>query len=601
MDADLIFTKTPSGEAAVRQRTRVVQRNTRMVLILVDGKSTVDDLCEKTGNRQLVESALQELERDGLIAPRLEQDSMWDQSRKVAEEIKAAAIRRLAKEEPPASEAPVAPPPKVPLSSEPFSIGSMSNSPRSVYPAPPSTFGAEPMPASIPSSAEPAPAAAEADAAATTGSRLSGLVSLFSRRDDATIKPLRRGRSLPYVSWPLAAAVGVVGTLALAALLFVVYPYDRHRADFEAGLARLAGQEAHIGAVRASFLPRPAISLEAVTIGDGERARAAHIRLVPKVFSLFASQPAFSAVEVESAVFDGAALAVLPRLLAAAMQADSPAAVDRVAFSRLQLALFGLSVDDLQGEIVLADAGDGSLAVVNDDRSLRLQIKTEGAGMTVDFEGYGWSARANSPYKFDSIQGRALWDGRSLALSGLDARIFDGAIRGAMVLERGEQATLAADIEVKHMSVARLAAVLGYANQFEGDLAGSLRFAGQSSEWNGVLRRGRGEGNFTLQRGALGGMDLVEAVRRAGKGSVTGGVTRYESINGRLQVSPDAIRFADLALASGALRASGVLDVARDGKLGGRLEVEIRGSATVLRVPVIAGATLRSPELRAGR
>lgn len=609
MDANLIYTKTPSGEDAVRQRTRVVQRNTRMVLILVDGKSTVDDLCEKTGNRQLVESALQELERDGLIAPKLEQDSMWDQSRKVAEEIKAAAIRRLAKEEPLLSEAPVplSPPavaPKVPLSAEPFSVGSLSNSPSSVYPvlqsiAPASTFGSEPSSAPLSMGSAP-PVVEEADTD-VAGKRLSGLSSLFARRDDDSIKPIRRGRSLPYVSWPLAAALGVVGIVALAAVVFVAYPYDRHRADFEAGLSRLTGQNVRIGSVHASFSPRPAISLESVAVGDGEQARAARIRVVPKIFSLLASRPAFSEVEVESAVFDGPALAILPRLFAATMQADSPATVDRLAFSRLQLALFGLSVGDLQGEMLRAENLGGPLAVVSADRSLRLQIRSEGAGMAVDFEGYGWSARADSPYKFDSIQGRAVWDGRSLALSGLDARIFDGAIRGTVVMERGEQPTLAADIEVKHMSVARLATALGYANQFEGDLAGSLRFTGQSPEWSGVLQRARGDGNFVLQRGSLGGLDLVEAVRRAGKGSVTGGVTRYESVTGRLQISPETIRFADLALASGALRAGGMLDVARDGKLAGRLEVEIRGSATVLRVPVIASATLRSPELRAGR
>ncbi|HNM65802.1 MAG TPA: hypothetical protein PKM04_14105, partial [Accumulibacter sp.] len=79
-----------------------------MVLILVDGTSTVADLCQKTGNAQLVEAALQDLERDGLIAPKLEQDSVWEQSRKLAEEIKAAAVTRLSREIP--KEAPLVTP-----------------------------------------------------------------------------------------------------------------------------------------------------------------------------------------------------------------------------------------------------------------------------------------------------------------------------------------------------------------------------------------------------------------------------------------------------------------------------------------------------------
>ena len=44
MDLEIIYAKTLSGEEAMHKRTRVMQRNVRMVLILVDGQSTVADL-----------------------------------------------------------------------------------------------------------------------------------------------------------------------------------------------------------------------------------------------------------------------------------------------------------------------------------------------------------------------------------------------------------------------------------------------------------------------------------------------------------------------------------------------------------------------------
>lgn len=69
MDENLVYSKTSAGEEAVRQRTRVVQRNLRMVLILVDGKTTAGELALKVGNPQLVEQSLRELEEDGFIAP----------------------------------------------------------------------------------------------------------------------------------------------------------------------------------------------------------------------------------------------------------------------------------------------------------------------------------------------------------------------------------------------------------------------------------------------------------------------------------------------------------------------------------------------------
>ena len=82
IDPNLVFAKTASGEEAVLQRTRVVQRNTRMVLILVDGNATVAELCDKTGNPQMTRSALLELERDGLVDRRAAYDSVWQRGEK---------------------------------------------------------------------------------------------------------------------------------------------------------------------------------------------------------------------------------------------------------------------------------------------------------------------------------------------------------------------------------------------------------------------------------------------------------------------------------------------------------------------------------------
>ena len=78
MDRNLVYSKTPAGEEATRQRTRVVQRNQRMVLLQVDGQLTVAGLVEKIGNETLVVNALRELERDGFVALSLEAHSVWD-------------------------------------------------------------------------------------------------------------------------------------------------------------------------------------------------------------------------------------------------------------------------------------------------------------------------------------------------------------------------------------------------------------------------------------------------------------------------------------------------------------------------------------------
>ena len=67
MNDDLIYAKTQAGEAVLRERTRLIQRNLRMVLIIVDGLATVGELKRRLGDGNMVEPSLTELEGLGLI------------------------------------------------------------------------------------------------------------------------------------------------------------------------------------------------------------------------------------------------------------------------------------------------------------------------------------------------------------------------------------------------------------------------------------------------------------------------------------------------------------------------------------------------------
>src|SRR5512139_2147599 len=92
MDKNLIYAKTPIGDEAVRQSTRVVQRNLRMLLVQVDGKLTVAELGNKLGDQKMVERSLRELEEGGFIAPILEAVSVWQESKLRVDRLKAAVV-----------------------------------------------------------------------------------------------------------------------------------------------------------------------------------------------------------------------------------------------------------------------------------------------------------------------------------------------------------------------------------------------------------------------------------------------------------------------------------------------------------------------------
>lgn len=95
MNVGQVYAKTPIGDEAVRQSTRVVQRNLRMVLVQVDGKLTVAELSDKIGNARLVENAIRELESGGYIVPLEGAAAAWEKPVEAPRREQVSAISQF--------------------------------------------------------------------------------------------------------------------------------------------------------------------------------------------------------------------------------------------------------------------------------------------------------------------------------------------------------------------------------------------------------------------------------------------------------------------------------------------------------------------------
>ena len=109
------------------------------------------------------------------------------------------------------------------------------------------------------------------------------------------------------------------------------------------------------------------------------------------------------------------------------------------------------------------------------------------------------------------------------------------------------------------------------------------------------------EGDFVIQRGTISGIDLVEAVRRVAGAPVQGGVTSFEQLSGRMKLAPEKNQFSALVMNSGLMQSTGYLDVAKNRKLSGKLELQLKGSVNQTRVPVLIDGTVDSPAVQAKR
>jgi hypothetical protein len=69
MDLGVIYRKTAAGEDALRERSRLRRSRLRAVLILVDGQTRAQELCQKLGAGFRPKATLSQLERLGFIEP----------------------------------------------------------------------------------------------------------------------------------------------------------------------------------------------------------------------------------------------------------------------------------------------------------------------------------------------------------------------------------------------------------------------------------------------------------------------------------------------------------------------------------------------------
>ncbi|EXI80276.1 MAG: putative protein involved in outer membrane biogenesis [Candidatus Accumulibacter appositus] len=641
IESELIYAKTTSGEEAMLQRTRVVQRNLRMVLILVDGNATVAELCDKTGNEQLTRSALLELENDGFIERRIEEDSVWARGRRLARQIKERAAQPLSEfstfgkkaDVPPvrhsvpnadadanaeadadvdadADTSRLVPAPEESLKR--FSLGLPSSPPLPAPSSPPTSSVTGPESRTVFFNKEDDVSQAATPLPENTAEQAPSLIDrarsfLGGASDDARagegpdLKPLRR-RTL-HLTWPMATMLGAAVLSALLVLAALFFPYSLYLPAVERALTESTGETVSVEEMRVTIYPRPALLLAHVRVGNAAAEEQIHIpelRLRPEVSTLFSQKIIFGEMQLNDLDLSAKAFGALSRMFAAAATSRNSArfAVQRVIVSDADISFAGLGFDDLSGELALsADGLLESVSLKSADRSMQIEAQPVADKLTVVAEGRAWRPSRDSPYRFDSFNFKGDIAGPEFIINEMDLRIFSGRISGTVTLRADGQPSIMGEIAFERISAKRFGAALGIGEQFDGDLAGDLRFSARSNTWYTLMHAVYAEGDFTVNRGSLGGIDLPEAVRRFSTNPATlGGATRFENLTGAIRLTPKHYRFSRLLLHAGTMQSSGQIEVSSDLQLRGRMEVRMRGHADPT-IPVSISGSLKTPLL----
>jgi hypothetical protein len=606
MDKKTVFVKTSEGEEAMRQRTRLVQRNLRNVLIMVDGHATVADLCRRFGDANAAEAALTELQAGGFIAELSDQLDFTTAPPAEAGPQQAEDVPVLTSEvgqsepagssEPPSSDAPLSRPPvveEIELTAPEYE--SIAPPPRPVAPPPavarPGWLdGIRALFARIEKPARRAMAAKkeakkEADKAYDRGASA-----------DIDPEPIRRQQRID-IGWPRLVVLAVGGLAVLAVLTLLLYPYGRHLPDIERNASAMLQDKVKVGEVGFSFLPRPHLVLRNVAVGEGDPyLRIGSVRAVPDSFSLLGDKKVFRELTLAGVAVRADGLGQLAQAVA-----GTPAvAIERVALSGLGLSAGGAQLGGFSGEMTLAGTGKvEAIELANADGTIKIRLQPQGGIYRIEATGNAWKSPFAPGLTFPwlEVQGELRPDG--LELGKIDARAYEGLLAGRVSLGWGGGATLVADLELKRMSAGKLLTALGSDLTAEGDLSARLKISAKADVLAQLPQTLQAGGSFEMGRGAAKGFDLVEAARA--RGPTRGGETKFEQLTGLVACDRKDCRLDRLRLASGLLTAGGNLGVSNSGTLSGAMRVELKSSATTVRMQLAVGGSAKDPVLTPAR
>ncbi len=575
----------------MRQRTRLVQRNPRNILIMVDGHATVADLAMRFGDENAAQAALAELLASSLIA---ESSKPFDPDATQPLEDFGDLVEDL---------------PVLTRQIEPDPSPANGATPDS-QPIPQPVFEEIELPApeyeSLPPPSRTAPPpehATQQTVASDSGWFERIKARLAHKAGEPTsaqvdLEPI--GRRTKDLTWPVRALLAILGAAVLSALTLVLYPYGRHLPDIERGASAMLQDSVKIGDLGFSFLPRPHLALRGVKVGKDAHLTVATVRAMPDFLTLMGGKKVFHELEFERVSIKGPGLG---RLALAGVGADR-AGVDirHIALRGLSVTIGDVLLDNLGGEVMMSAAGaPEKILLHNADNTLKMELQPMAEGYRIAAIGSNWKTpfKPSLTLQLIDVNGE-LRDGR-LDLSKIEGRAYDGQVEGRAAIEWAGGASLTSNLDFRHMNATKLLAALGSDLSAEGELTARLRLEAKADKLVNLTDALRTDASFELKRGAVKGFDLGEAARRTGSAPTRGGETKFEQMTGTLQCTPKDCRLGNLRLSSGLFKSSGYLVIAGNAQLSGGADVELRGSAATHRMPLTISGTAKDPLLTPGR
>jgi hypothetical protein len=391
----------------------------------------------------------------------------------------------------------------------------------------------------------------------------------FSRR-----RPIKWGKLAGTV-----IAVAVIGGLAWVHLMPVP------AADYEKAASAALGRPVKIGSARFSLFTGIQLRFQNVSIGND--VKLATVRANPQASALFGGRKAFNRIDVEGVTMPENTLG---EVLFGKHKTET-FSVRRLVVHDLKLGA-PLVLPALDADFTFADDGALQTAVLTGPEGLLARLTPKASEVEFDMTAARFALPMAPDVSLSQFAMKGTASARGMKVDSWDGALFEGRFAGAADLRWGQNWEVQGPITVRGIN----AAVFAPALLSEGKADGTGRYTMSGANPEKLMDAVHVEGNFTINKGTLGNIDLSRAIQTGGR--QWSGRTQFNEMNGQGVYDKGSVALRNLTIAAGALNAGASVDVAQTGALSGRIVADVKTASQNVRATLNLGGTAKEPQVR---
>lgn len=399
------------------------------------------------------------------------------------------------------------------------------------------------------------------------------------------------------MKWAKRLLYLLVFLVVVVAVLPFVLPLSVYIPEIE----KLASDKLHepvrVRGLRAMVVPTPQLVLEGIAIGATQDAKIETIRIVPELSTLFEQKKVLKSVELESVSLSRDALGRMP-LWAQSDGGPSRVLVKKILLGKVRLDFGKVDLGALDGEVNFGNDGAWRDAVIQTaDAKLRIAIKPAQGEYLLDVTAKNWHPPVGPAMLFDRLNIQAAADTDGIRAKEIDGSLYGGSLKGTANLGWKGGWRLNGQLHTKGVELRALVPLFNPSVAVSGKLQADASYAMKAATADQLTLAPSVDAKFNVKDGVLYNMDLMKAVKVIAKEGSQGGQTKFDDFSGTMRLANKAFRFSQIRLSSGLLAAGGNVDISPAKQLAGRVNVQIKGTATMVDVPLIVTGTLQNPVL----